>query len=144
LIKIPSGSNINVREEATTSSKILAKIKTSEPASKVAEEGDWTKVTIRNFPAGWVNNQFIGTQDEASNFVLSATDELKGQKVVISETPTDWLRVRNAPWGEEIGKVYPGESYVILDEIDDWFLVEISEGQKGWISSEFAQVQSVD
>ncbi len=144
LIKVPEGSSVNVRGEATLSAKIIAKIETSNTASKLGEEGDWTKVAIADFPVGWVNNRFIGTEDEATSLVLGSSREFEGQRVVINETPTGFLRVRAAPWGDEIGKVYPGETYVLLDKSDDWFLIEIAVSQKGWISSQFATIQSAE
>ena len=144
LIKVPEGTSVNVRGEASSSAKVIAKIETSKTASKLGEEGDWTKVAIAEFPAGWVNSGFIAAEDEATSLVLGSNQEFEGQKVVIGETPTGFLRVRAAPWGDEIGKVYPGETYALLDKSDDWFLIEIAVGQKGWISSEFATIQSAE
>lgn len=145
LISVPRGESINIREEATSSSKVIAKITTDEIAKKTAKEGEWTKVAINQFPAGWVNTSYIVTSDEAVSQVLSAsTDEFVGKKVVITETPTGWLRVRAAPEGDEIGKVYPGDIFALIDKSGDWFLVEISTSQNGWISSQYASIQSAD
>jgi len=150
LINVPIGTRVNVREEATSSSKVIAQIEISEEASKISEEGDWTKLNIRGLIKGWVNNQLLEEDLSmiADTQVLGRGSDFKGNKVVITETGTGWLRVRSAPGGDEIGKVYPGESYTLLDKIGDWFLIEGEEGKslpadgQGWISSQFATIQS--
>ena len=145
LISVPGGESINLREEATSSSKVIAKIEADEIAEKTAEEGQWSRVAINQFPVGWVDSSYIETSNEAVSQVLgAASDEFIGKKVVVNETPTGWLRVRAAPGGDEIGKVYPGDIFVLIDKSGDWFLVEISTGQNGWISSQYASIQSAD
>lgn len=61
--------------------------------------------------------------------------------VTIKDTETGWLRVRATPSGSEIGKVYPGETYKLLETKGDWLLIELADGQKGWISSRYAELQ---
>jgi len=145
LISVPGGESVNLLEEADPSSKIVAKIETDEVAEKTGEEGGWTKVAINQFPVGWVNTSYTVTSKEAISQVLgAASDELVGKKVIVNETPTGWLRVRAAPGGDEIGKVYPGDIFTLIDKSGDWFLVEISTGQNGWISSQYASIQPED
>jgi uncharacterized protein YgiM (DUF1202 family) len=61
----------------------------------------------------------------------------KEEKIVVQETGTGWLRVRSTPGGSEIGKVYPGERYLLLDQKDGWVLIALPAGQKGWVSSKY-------
>jgi N-acetylmuramoyl-L-alanine amidase len=64
-------------------------------------------------------------------------------KVLILQTPTGFLRVRDQPslGGNEITQVKPGETYQLLDERTDWYQIKLTNGQTGWISSEYAQKQ---
>ena len=73
----------------------------------------------------------------------SASASLPVAKVVILQTPTGFLRVRDQAslGGNEIGQVKPGETYQLLDERTDWFQIKLSNGQSGWISSQYAQKQ---
>jgi hypothetical protein len=73
----------------------------------------------------------------------SASASLPVAKVVILQTPTGFLRVRDQAslGGNEIGQVKPGETYQLLDERTDWFQIKLSSGQSGWISSQYAQKQ---
>lgn len=60
--------------------------------------------------------------------------------LTIQSTPTGFLRVRstNSTDGAEVGKVNPGETYPILQEVDGWYRIKLATGSEGWISAEFA------
>jgi len=70
--------------------------------------------------------------------------ELEKPYVEIKETPTGWLRVRNAPSTDatatELGQVKPGETYSYLEEEENgWYKIEF-EGEPGWISGTYADL----
>ena len=62
------------------------------------------------------------------------------EKVTISETETGWLNVREGAGTsyQVIIKVYPNESYVLLDETEEWYKIELKDDQTGWIFKEYA------
>lgn len=66
--------------------------------------------------------------------------------VVISQTPTGFLRVRSAPnkSASEVGQVKPGETHTFLDESESggWFQIKLNTEatSSGWISSEYAKL----
>jgi len=57
--------------------------------------------------------------------------------ITIEDTPVGYLRVRSEAdvRSEEVGRVEPGEQYLLLEESEDgdWYRIDL-----GWISSEFA------
>ncbi|MFH1602078.1 MAG: SH3 domain-containing protein [Candidatus Shapirobacteria bacterium] len=61
-------------------------------------------------------------------------------KIVINETPTGWLRVRDkaSTVGKEVGRVDPDDEYEILDEDNGWYKIEYEQGEEGWISGQYA------
>ena len=67
--------------------------------------------------------------------------EIPVKKVTIKETGTGWLRVRSTPSGNETGKVYPGETFDLLDEKNGWFLLELSDGARGWVFARYASLE---
>ncbi|MBI2065958.1 SH3 domain-containing protein [Candidatus Woesebacteria bacterium] len=67
--------------------------------------------------------------------------EIPVKKVTIKETETGWLRVRSTPSGNEIGKVYPGETFDLLDEASGWYLLELSDGARGWVFARYASLE---
>lgn len=62
-------------------------------------------------------------------------------KVEILETPTGFLRVRQAPSknATESAQVKPGEQFVLLEEKDEWFKIEYQKDKSGWVSSQYAK-----
>lgn len=64
-----------------------------------------------------------------------------GQTVLILDTPTGFLRVRETVGGTEIGKVNPGETYPLVDEQDGWLQIKLKDGTAGWISTQYAKKQ---
>lgn len=59
--------------------------------------------------------------------------------VVVTETPTGWLRIRSGPGTafSEIGKVYPGEQYPLLGEDGEWVYIRTPDHGEGWISASY-------
>lgn len=64
-------------------------------------------------------------------------------KVVILNTPTGFLRVRDSGSlsGKEIGRVNPGEIYDVIEEKVGWFSITMKDGKTGWISNQYAKKQ---
>ncbi len=70
--------------------------------------------------------------------------------VLISQTPTGFLRVRTEPGtkGKEIAEVKPGEKYQFLEEdpVTGWYKIQYQEpkpglpnGIQGWVSGQYAK-----
>lgn len=61
--------------------------------------------------------------------------------ILILETPTGWLRVRDEPTlaGSESARVNPGQRFELLEEQAGWFKILIDSEKEGWISSEYAK-----
>ena len=88
---------------------------------------------------------FLGTSDLLNNSVsqsesASSSAKVNAEKVLILDTPTGFLRVResNSVSSLEIGKVSPGETYELLDEQENWLEIQFND-RKGWISSQYAK-----
>lgn len=58
--------------------------------------------------------------------------------VIVTETPTGYLRVRETPRGKEIGRVKPEDKLPFLDENENWYQVELETGEIGWVSKEYS------
>ena len=63
--------------------------------------------------------------------------------VVIQKTGTGWLRVRKGPGTNypEIGKVYPGKSYLFLQKSNGWYKIKVKDGEEGWVSAKYSKKQ---
>lgn len=64
-------------------------------------------------------------------------------KVVILQTPTGFLRVRETASlsGNEIARVTPGEIFELVNESAGWFEIRLLDGKTGFISTQYAKKQ---
>jgi hypothetical protein len=71
----------------------------------------------------------------------SVQKDSSGEHIVISDTPTGWLRVRMEPstTASEAAKVNPGEKFLLLDEQSGWYQIEYEQDQEGWVSATYAE-----
>jgi len=60
--------------------------------------------------------------------------------VVIKETETGWLRVRQQANSEsgEIARVNPKDKYPLMEENQGWYKIDLGGGKEGWISAKYA------
>ena len=65
-----------------------------------------------------------------------------GGNVVILDTPTGWLRVRNTPDGAEVSKVNVGETLELLGVESGWYRIKLADDSSGWISKEYSEIVS--
>jgi hypothetical protein len=64
-------------------------------------------------------------------------------RVVILDTPTGFLRVRQIPSvdASEVGQVTPRKTYELVDQQSGWDEIKLENGTTGWISSQYAKQQ---
>lgn len=84
----------------------------------------------------------VGTLKKAS---VSAPNEeaLRIQKIIILDTPTGFLRVRDgsSAASQQIAQVTPGEEYDLLQDVEGWYKIRLKDGKEGWISETYAEVK---
>ncbi len=61
-------------------------------------------------------------------------------KAIILPTPTGFLRVRQEPTinASEVGRIKPGDSYLILASQSGWLKIKFGE-EEGWVSSDYVK-----
>lgn len=89
---------------------------------------------------------------EMERVELEELEKLKVKEVVITEIETGWLNVRKGPGIDysKITKIYPGETYPLLQEKNNWYNIKITpeksvDGEveviEGWITSQYADIK---
>lgn len=65
-------------------------------------------------------------------------------KVVVKNTPTNFLRVREKPSlsSKEIVKLKPGDELILLEEMKGWNKIRLSNGEEGYVSSDYTEKKS--
>lgn len=128
---------------------LLKNITESDHELKLARDGYKDKIVRIKTVLGYRLDAliFLGINPDiasaAATLISSPSATLPVAKVIILQTPTGFLRVRDQASlnGSEIAQVNPGESYQLLDEQTGWYQIKLNNGKTGWISSQYAQKQ---
>lgn len=133
--KVESG-NLNVREGATTDSKMVGKMPNNAACEILAEEGEWYQISSGEI-TGYVKAEYILTGDEAK----AVAEELV-RTVAISLT--DSLNVRTEPNTDcaIITTVSTGEELEYVETLDGWVKVAI-DSDEGYVSADYIEVKDV-
>ena len=72
---------------------------------------------------------------------ITGTNDMEKPYVIIKDTPTGFLRVRNnsSSAGIEVAQVKPGDKYPFLEAKDTWFKISYEKDKEGWISEKYAE-----
>ncbi len=64
------------------------------------------------------------------------------QKLLILDTPTGWLRVREEPSlnASESAQVQPGDEFLYFEEQSNWYQIEYEPDKLGWVSGEYVDL----
>jgi cell wall-associated NlpC family hydrolase len=123
-------SNLNIREEPSTSGKIVGKMTKHNACEILETDGDWYKIKSGKV-TGYVSSEYILTGDEA---LAIAQEEVNTYATVT----TDTLRVRSEATTDSkiISLVNKGEDLVVVEEDEEWALVEVDD-EEGYVYKEY-------
>jgi hypothetical protein len=117
----------------------------------VASETDVNK--LDNIPVLADNNMAFSFGSESASSTSSSTvpateDILMKKQVIIKDTPTGWLNVRQEASKETavVAKVSAGEKYDLLSQVAaqglekfGWYQIALTENKVGWVFAEYAE-----
>ncbi len=117
-------STLNVREKATTDSRILQQVGLGVPVEIVSEQNDWLKLILKDGSTAYVKAEYISVHR------VVATVEVSGG-----------LNVRDYPSTETggiIGKFYQGDEISVHYKVGDWYKIS-QEGFEGFVHKDFVK-----
>lgn len=136
-------------ERKGTTPLSLPKIPKGTHELKLSAPGFRERLIKINITPGYkliINSQLALLEDktEEKEMVEKTPEEEKEMVkpyILIKETSTGWLRVREEPKinSQELTKVNPGEKYPLLEEESGWYKIEYEKGKEGWISGRYAE-----
>jgi len=156
VISFPSGSRVLLDANAIGNTPLLFKNPTeSDHILKVNKNGYKGKTIRIRTPKGYrltiigylsiasENGEEQVVPDPSTSPSITLTPSPSPAKVLILETPTGFLRVRqtNDLNSEQISTVNPGDTFPFVSEQPGWYQIKLSDGKTGWVSSEFAKKQ---
>jgi len=122
---------------------LLKKIEAGQHTLELSFPDHQTTVLGLNMNAGYrldCEAKLAKEKKEKEKEESTLNDQENKSYVRILSTPTGWLRVRQEAGTSfpEIAKIKPGEKYLLLEERDGWFKIQLNDEQEGWISGKYA------
>ncbi len=114
-----SGSNVNVRAEASTSAEILGKINKGSEYSILDKTGDWFQISYHDSEAYVSADYFEVTKAEAV---------IDGSKVNCRE--------KASASSDSLGKFADGDSVTVTGQNDDWYRISY-KGGSAYVSKDY-------
>lgn len=138
---------LNVRKGPGTQYSLLTKIGLYEKHLVVDEKDGWFKIQVGN-QQGWVSGQYVKIDVSTTNINSNSSSPSSSDNNSTSNTTTitttktvivvgDTVNVRNAADinAQIVSKVYKGQRLNVTGQKGDWYQVQLSDGNIGWIAS---------
>ena len=125
---------VNVRESASEDSKLVGKF-FKECGGEIVEKGNgWTKVKTGDL-TGWIKNDYLMFGDKAVELANKVVEKT-------ATCTTDCLRVRKSadPDATVLDLLAKGDTIGVLGQEGEWTKVEFSDGEQGYVSTEYVTV----
>ena len=125
---------VNIRDSASENGKLIGKFYKECAGTILEKSNGWTKLTTGDV-TGWVKNDYLLFGDAAVELAEKVVEKT-------ATCNTDCLRVRKSadPNGTVLDLLAEGDQIGVLGTEGDWVKVEYSDGETGFVSSEFVTI----
>ncbi|EUJ31848.1 N-acetylmuramoyl-L-alanine amidase [Listeria floridensis FSL S10-1187] len=132
---VTSEGGLNVREKPSADSKVLGILNTNDQINVISEQNGWAQIQYQGQNA-WVSSKYITIRQSTTK-----SDAKDLQRVTIRSNATN---IRNKPdlSGSVIEKADSGQSYEIQGVQGDWYQVETSSGELGYVANWVVDISS--
>lgn len=107
------------------------------------EHSNYIKRSVRaNLPAGFNLTILVDLALSEADLSTISTPVIKTTpEVIVKNTPTGFLRVRDKPSlkGVEVAQVNVGDTLILLEELSGWDRVRLPDGTEGYVSSTYVE-----
>jgi N-acetylmuramoyl-L-alanine amidase len=117
---------LNVRKEPSTSSSVLGKISKGTSVTIISQKNNWLEIKFKDL-TGWVSADYVQTGGKKDNQTSKASG-------TIGTVTASNLNVRKdySQNSSIIGSISKGESFTIVEEVNNWVKIEFQPGKFGW------------
>lgn len=115
-----TASSIKVREEGSTSGKVLFNLSKNEVVNVLDEKDGWYKVLYNNEKEGWASKEYISTESTEYDITASKDIEIKSFPSLNTES---------------VASIAKNKKVTLVDNIGSWLYVK-NEEISGWTREE--------
>ncbi|WP_153019486.1 SH3 domain-containing protein, partial [Bacillus gaemokensis] len=137
-----NATNLNIREQPTTQSKIVGKAKKGTTVQILGKEKEWAKISHEG-KEGYVSLQFLKLLEKTSNVGQNQQTTINDEKKESGVVTATRLNVRNSPvlGSSIVGFVQKDEKVIVLGKANGWAKISY-KGKEGYVSLEFVKLEA--
>jgi len=144
----PVGAIIKLdNDEKGVSPLLLSEVSKGSHELSVSLPGFFPKVKKINIDSGYrINASFKLSIDQSQKIeepkaTSSAKTKEQDLEIEILETEVGFLRVRKEPNvnSEEVARVNPGDTFIVIDEASGWLKIKYDGEKEGWVSKTYTK-----
>lgn len=115
---------LNIRKEPSSSGSVIGKLSKGTSITVFSKKNSWLEIKYSGQRA-WVSSEFVqmGSQSQQSS-KAGSTGTVTASNLSV--------RQKSSLNSEIIGSVSKGQTFTILDEVNDWVKIEFQPGKIGW------------
>ena len=123
--------NVNLREEASTDSKVLDKIDIDAKVELISEDGEWSKIKYKD-KEGYIKTEFIGSTVKMAE---TTTEEASEPAETTGNVNSGKIKVRILPTinSNVITELENSDNIEVISETNNWKFIQTDE-ISGWIA----------
>ena len=135
-----NATNLNIRQQPTTQSPIIGKVKQGTIVKVLEVQKDWAKISCDG-KEGYVSLQFLKIAGATPTIESKQQPSINSGQREIGVVTATRLNVRNSPGvgSTLLGSVPKGENVTIIGKANGWAKIEY-KGKEGYVSLEFIKV----
>lgn len=132
--------HLNIRQEPSISSPMLAQLFTGNEANYIKEQGNWVQIQFGKL-IGWVSKDYVTivlTKKENADVKSEGKENKSSASNLLYVTiNVDAVNVRKKADlnSKKVDVVYRNSTFEILEEENGWLYIEYKDGKKGWVNS---------
>ncbi|MDO8452416.1 MAG: SH3 domain-containing protein [bacterium] len=130
----PGKKTVDLLEKPYSTSLVVNTYPSGTEVEVIGGTEAWKKVAL-GAAEGWVKGENVKKSIKSTR----GTKSIEGMgAVIVTDTPTGFLNVRKAPGGTEITQAYPGDEFLLVRDLPEWWQIELEDGSYGWVSKKYA------
>ena len=129
-------NNLNIRQEANESGKLVGKLPKNAACEIISSDGEWSYIKSGKVE-GYVKEEYLLTE-------FAAKQKAEEMASAMAVAVTDSLNVREQPStdAEVVTQVATGESLDIVEIMDDGWIKVYLDDEEVYVSSDYVEVKS--
>ena len=128
-------TSVNVREKATSSSKLLGTAKKGASFKVLATAGNWVKIQYKSDTEGYVYKSYVKITDEGTE----PADPTGKTGTIVNCRVAANVREKATSDSKLLGTVKKGETYTVLGRSGNWVKIDF-DGKEGYVFHTYIKV----